>query len=114
MIGLLLAIVAYKNVDGDKPEPKEIGEIFRGLGKVVTNWRFLALIIITGLFWSIQGQLYATMPKYLFRTVGEWTKPAWIANINPAVVVLFVVPITHLVRKMRPVTSINAWTTRQR
>ena len=107
LIGLALAIIVYRNVEGEKPEPKEIKEIFRGLGKVVTNWRFLCLIIITGLFWSIQGQLYATMPKYLFRTVGEWTKPAWIANINPAVVVLFVVPITHLVRKMRPVGSIG-------
>jgi len=107
LVGLILAIVAYRNVEGEKPEPRQIREIFRGLGKVVTNWRFLCLIIITGLFWSIQGQLYATMPKYLFRTVGEWTKPAWIANINPAVVVLCVVPITHLVRKMRPVGSIG-------
>jgi dipeptide/tripeptide permease len=65
------------------------------------------MIVITGLFWCIQGQLYATMPKYLFRMVGLDAKPGWIANVNPLTVVILVIPITHLVRKIRPVSSIG-------
>lgn len=106
LVALVFAIFFYRNVEGSQ-EPKSIREIFNGLLKVLTNWRFLSLIIITGLFWSIQGQLYATMPKYLFRMVGEFTKPGWIANVNPLVVVICVIPITHLVRKIRPVSSIG-------
>jgi len=70
------------------------------------NLRFLALIFITAGFWAIQGQLYATMPKYVLRLVGEGASPEWYANVNPLVVVIFVVPITQLVRRLQPVTSI--------
>lgn len=105
LIALVLAFFAYKNVSEDH-KSRGFGDIFTGLKKVLTNWRFLCLIIITGLFWSIQGQLYATMPKYLFRMVGEFTKPGWMANVNPFVVVIFVIPITHLVHKWKPISSI--------
>jgi dipeptide/tripeptide permease len=107
LVALVFAVFFYKNVEGERQEERTIGEILGGLVTVLKNWRFLSLIIITGLFWSIQGQLYATMPKYLFRMVGEFTKPGWIANVNPFVVVLCVIPITHLVRKIRPVSSIG-------
>jgi MFS family permease len=46
------------------------------------------------------------MPKYTIRLIGEYASPEWLANINPLMVVLFVIPITHLVRKIRPVGSI--------
>ncbi|MEN8163496.1 MAG: MFS transporter [Acidobacteriota bacterium] len=108
MVALAFAIFFYRSPKAvDEPqEPRSIGEILGGLVTVLKNWRFLSLIIITGLFWSIQGQLYATMPKYLFRMVGEFTKPGWIANVNPLVVVICVIPITQLVRKLKPVSSI--------
>lgn len=110
IIGLVFAIFVYKSIEvsqGKKVEPKKLNELLKGLGKVVTNWRFLGLIIITGLFWAIQGQLYATMPKYLFRMVGISSKPGWVANVNPFAVILFVLPITQLVRKWNPVNSIR-------
>ena len=57
----------------------------------IRNLRFLALILITAGFWAIQGQLYASMPDYVLRMAGETYKPEWYANVNPLVVVLFVV-----------------------
>jgi len=110
LCALVFAIFVYKNpedVTGKSSEPKKVKELLIGFVKVLKNWRFLSLIIITGLFWCIQGQLYATMPKYLFRMVGLASKPGWVANVNPLTVVLLVVPITELVRKIRPVTSIG-------
>ena len=104
--GLVVVVFFYRGFDS-KGVGKSYAEIGRGLVKVLGNFRFLALIIIVAGFWTIQGQLYASMPKYVLRTVGEGAKPEWIANINPAVVVLLVVPITHLVRKLQPVTSIG-------
>jgi len=38
--------------------------------------------------------------------VGDAAMPEWYANVNPLVVVLCVVPVTHLVRKLAPIGSI--------
>jgi dipeptide/tripeptide permease len=91
-------------IEGTK---KTFGELMAGLKKVITNFRFMALILITAGFWTIQGQMYATMPKYTIRLIGQKASPEWLANINPLVVVLFVIPITHLARRMKPITSIG-------
>ncbi|HPR63947.1 MAG TPA: MFS transporter [Thermoanaerobaculia bacterium] len=107
---LALLVVAFfywpKKADHDE-RPRSIGETLRGMWEALTNFRFLSLILITAGFWMIQGQLYASMPKYVLRMVGEAASPEWYANVNPLVVVSLVVPITHLVRKLRPVTSIG-------
>lgn len=106
-VALLLTLAFYRDVESAEKAPqKTFAELARGLGKALSNWRFACLIVITGFFWAIQGQLYATMPKYLFRMVGLSSKPGWIANINPFVVILCVIPVTHLVRNWRPISSI--------
>ncbi|RLE26780.1 MAG: hypothetical protein DRJ65_04835 [Acidobacteria bacterium] len=46
------------------------------------------------------------MPDYVLRMAGETYKPEWYANVNPLVVVLFVVAITQMVRKWKPENSI--------
>ncbi|UCG16657.1 MAG: MFS transporter [Phycisphaerales bacterium] len=85
---------------------KTVAEALDGLFKVVRNFRFMCLILIVAGFWAIQHQLYASMPKYILRMLGEGARPEWLANINPLVVVLLVVPITHLVRRVKPVNTI--------
>jgi dipeptide/tripeptide permease len=102
----IMALIFYKAPPG-AGEGKPFMASVRGLGKVLGNFRFMALILIVAGFWAIQGQLYATMPKYLIRMVGENASPEWLANINPLVVVTCVVPITQLVRLWKPVNSIN-------
>lgn len=103
--GLVITFLFYKSprIVGT---PKPIKEIFEGMKRVIKNLRFMALILIVAGFWIIQGQLYATMPKYTIRLIGEHASPEWLANINPLVVVLCVIPITHLIRRLRPVGSI--------
>ncbi len=103
---LFLIFFFYKNPD-TKGEGKKISEILKGLWTVVQNVRFMVLILIVAGFWAIQGQLYATMPKYMLRMVGEGASPEWLANINPFVVVSCVVLVTHLVRSWKPMSSIG-------
>ncbi|MDD5627543.1 MAG: MFS transporter [Elusimicrobia bacterium] len=106
-VAFLFALFAYRDPEGGgKAHAKSFGELAAGLGRALSNWRFACLIVITGFFWAIQGQLYATMPKYLFRMVGLSSKPGWVANVNPFVVILCVIPITQLVRRWRPISSI--------
>ena len=104
-VALILVILLYRNID-TAGMGKTVRDAARGLVEVLRNIRFMFLILITAGFWTIQGQLYATMPKYALRMIGEGAAPEWLANINPFVVVLLVVPITHLVRNIRPVSSI--------
>ncbi len=103
---LLLVAIFYRNVD-TKGTGKTVKEALRGLVKVMGNFRFLSLILIVAGFWAIQGQLYASMPTYIERLLGQGYRPEWLANINPFVVVVCVVSITHLVRHFKPENAIG-------
>jgi dipeptide/tripeptide permease len=105
-LALVVVIVFYKNVNIDG-EGKSFKEAWQGLVRVVSNIRLLFLILIVTGFWIIQGQLYATMPKYVLRTVGEHASPEWIANVNPFVVMILVVFITNLMKNVRAVSSMT-------
>ena len=105
-IALLIGLFMYRPPENINTRPRSVREAFVGLATVLKNGRFLALILITAGFWLIQGQMYASMPKYVLRTVGDGAMPEWYANVNPLVVVLCVVPVTHLVRRLAPVASI--------
>ena len=102
---LLFVILFYRDV-GASSAGRSAKETLRGYIKVILNFRFMALILIVAGFWAIQGQLYATMPKYMLRLLGEGAEPEWLANINPLVVVILVIPITHLVRNFKPQSAI--------
>lgn len=104
LLALIVVYLYYKNVNIDG-EGKSYKEVWRGLIRVVTNIRLLILIFIVTGFWIIQGQLYATMPKYVLRTVGEHASPEWIANVNPFIVMISVVFITNLMKNIRAVSS---------
>ena len=103
-IALIVVIFFYNNVnrEGEGKTFKEVGE---GLLRVVTNFRLLILIFIVTGFWIIQQQIYATMPKYVLRTVGEHTSPELIANVDPLIVMTCVVLITNLMRNVKAVNS---------
>jgi dipeptide/tripeptide permease len=105
-LALIVVYFFFRNVSTEG-EGKSFREVWNGLIRVVTNLRLLFLILIVTGFWMIQHQLYATMPKYVLRTVGETAAPEWIANVNPAVVMIFVVLITQLMRKVKAVTSMT-------
>lgn len=110
LLALFLVALFYWPRDGaasDAKAPAQPGQVFRDLATVMRNTRFLGLVLITAGFWMIQGQMYASMPKYVLRMVGAAASPEWYANINPFVVVLLVVPITHLVRRAASITSIG-------
>jgi len=105
LVALILVMLIFWPPDDGEAQPKNLKETLQGMWMAMSNVRFLALILITAGFWSIQGQLYASMPDYVLRLAGETYKPEWYANVNPLVVVLFVVAITQLVRKWKPQNS---------
>jgi len=106
LFALILVMLVYRPPDDGEAQPKNMREVLEGMWMAMSNLRFFALILITAGFWAIQGQLYASMPDYVLRMAGETYKPEWYANVNPLVVVLFVVAVTQMVRKWKPQNSI--------
>jgi dipeptide/tripeptide permease len=101
-VALVLVFFIFRPPEDETAQPKSVREVLEGMWMAMSNLRFLALILITAGFWAIQGQLYASMPAYVLRMAGETYKPEWYANVNPLVVVLFVVAITQMVRTWKP------------
>jgi len=99
-------VLLYFPRESHDEKSRTVKETLQGMWMAMSNLRFLALIIITAGFWAIQGQLYASMPDYVLRMAGETYKPEWYANINPLVVVIFVVMITQMIRKWKPQNAI--------
>lgn len=105
-IALIVVYIIYKNFEESEIK-KTFQEVLQGFKRVFTNVRLITLIFIVSGFWIIQSQLYATMPKYVTRTVGVTASPEWIANVNPFIVMISVVWITSLTKKIKAVTSMN-------
>jgi dipeptide/tripeptide permease len=107
----LLAVIAvyffYKSVQ-THGEGKSFREIWQALLKVCANGRLIALILIVSGFWMVQQQLYASMPKYVLRMVGEDASPGWYANVNPLIVVLCVNFVTSFMKRRKAITSMIA------
>lgn len=103
-LALAVVILFYRNVDAGA-EGKTLQEVWKGFLRVLSRPRLVILIFIVTGFWIIQQQMYATMPKYVLRTVGATASPEWIANVNPFVVVVSVVTVTQLMKKVRAVDS---------
>lgn len=106
LIALIVVYIFYKNVNAHG-EGKSLKATWDGFIRVITNARLVILIFIVSGFWIIQHQLYATMPKYVLRTVGEGASPEWIANVNPFVVMTTVVFITSIMKKVKAVSSMT-------
>jgi dipeptide/tripeptide permease len=104
-LALVVVYLFYRNVD-IHGEGKTVRQAWEGFVRIIKNARLLILILIVTGFWIIQHQMYATMPKYVLRTVGNEASPEWIANVNPFVVVTMVMLVTQLMRKARAITSI--------
>jgi len=103
-IALLFAIFIFKIDENRTENGKSIKEVLNALKKIFATPRLIILTLIVAGFWIIQHQLYATMPKYVIRLLGEEAKPEWLANVNPLVVVIFVVLITQLTKKYKAVS----------
>ena len=103
-LALIAVIFFYKSVKTEG-QGKSFREIGQGLIRVLTNWKLLILILIISGFWLIQSQMYATMPKYVIRLIGEDASPGWYANVNPLIVFVMVNFVTSLMKKKKALSS---------
>ncbi|MBU0740794.1 MFS transporter [bacterium] len=106
LLAFVLVFFFYKASRGEG-EGRQLSEIRAAFMAVLSRTRLIVLtLIITG-FWMVQHQLYASMPKYVLRMAGEGSAISWFANVNPAVVVIFVAWITQVMRKRTALYSMT-------
>ncbi|MDH8702180.1 dipeptide/tripeptide permease [Dysgonomonadaceae bacterium PH5-43] len=106
LAALIAVYFFYKSVQ-TQGRGKSFKEIWQALIKVCCNGKLIALIIIVSGFWVVQQQLYASMPKYVLRMVGEGASPGWYANVNPFIVFLCVNLVTSFMRNKKAITSMT-------
>ncbi|MFT3995093.1 MAG: MFS transporter [Dysgonomonas sp.] len=106
LIALVVVYFLYKSSQ-TAGQGKSLSEIWQALVNVCKNGRLIALILITSGFWTVQQQMYASMPKYVIRMVGEDASPGWIANVNPLFVFVFVNIVTSIMKKRSALSSIT-------
>lgn len=104
LLALVLVIFFYKSTKTEG-KGKSFGEIGRSMWKVAMNGRLMLLMIIISGFWMIQSQMYATMPKYVIRLIGESASPGWYANVNPLIVFISVNFVTSFMRNRTALNS---------
>jgi dipeptide/tripeptide permease len=107
LVALLFALFVFRQADPGR-KAATFGDAALYLLGILKTPRLVLLTLIVAGFWIIQHQLYATMPKYVIRLLGADAKPEWLANVNPAVVVLCVVFVTQAMRKRKAITSMLA------
>jgi len=103
---LIITLIFYKT-SHEAGKGKSVKEIWQALRALLKRGRLVILIIIITGFWMIQSQLYASMPKYIIRTVGVNAAPEWYANVNPLVVVITVMFVTEMMRRKKAVSSMT-------
>ncbi len=104
LVALIAVYFFYKSAKTEG-KGKSFAELGRSLVKVTLNGRLILLILIVSGFWMIQSQMYATMPKYVIRLIGEEASPGWYANVNPLVVFVSVNFVTSFMKKRSAISS---------
>lgn len=95
----IVAFVAFRVPQDDvHGQPRSLRATFAGMTRVLRDARFVGMIAMVGLFWAVQGQMYATMPRFALRLAGPASSPEWYAMVNSVVCVAFMVPVTHWTR----------------
>jgi dipeptide/tripeptide permease len=106
LLALILVAMFYRSAHHETTI-KKASETWAALRAVLSRGRLIVLILIITGFWMVQHQLYASMPKYVLRMVGEGASPSWLANVNPAAVVLTVGLVTQMMAKRTALFSMT-------
>lgn len=124
-----LMLFTYREVDSGGDKSKALGHVIWSTVKNLIEWRLITIIMLFSGFWMMLYQLWDLMPNFYadwidsasFVKANTWIPESWTMkdargvqlkqenalNLNAVLVVLFVVPISALVSRMRVLTAIS-------
>lgn len=123
-------MLTYKEVESGADKSKKLGRVVYDTFRNILDARLIAVIVLFSGFWMMLYQLWDLMPNFYTDWVdstGFVKDNAWIPtkfldlkdirgpqlkqeialSLNSALVVLFVIPISYLVRRLRVMSSIT-------
>lgn len=126
----LLLLFFYKEPYREKNESSfsvTIGQIFKNIGLVLKDWKFVIFLLIVAGFWTMYNQLFFTLPVFITQwvdTSGMYNffneylpffasnygshgqmEAEFITNFDALFIILFQVMISSLVMKWRPLNT---------
>ena len=123
----LLWLLTYKRVDSGADKTTGVWQVAADTARQLLNWRLLAFLLITSVFWAVLMQLWDMLPNFIVDWVdsaslarhlpqfmlsrdlsrGPQLAQEWVINFNPFLIILCVAPLSWYVnRRMRRLTAI--------
>ncbi|MCP4901967.1 MAG: peptide MFS transporter [bacterium] len=114
------ALVAFREPisQKDRNSGKSLGAVFAEMAIVLSNWRFVALLVIFSGFWGMINVIYGFLPLFVSEFTdlthtaalidrvipvstwaGDWLQPEVFISLDALLIVLFQTTISYLTRR---------------
>jgi POT family proton-dependent oligopeptide transporter len=85
-----------------EPTHTSFAQVGRNFWTVVSNFKFMSFLVIFSGFYFVFWQEFIALPLYLHKFVDPDVNIEYLLAVDPAVVILFTIPVNYLVRKWKP------------
>jgi MFS family permease len=97
----------YKEIENNDTEKRTLGKVFQDMVLVFTNFKFISLLFVFGIFWLIFWQIFYLLPLYATDVLhfAEFEK---LESLDAIAVIVFTVPIGALLKNVKPIYPLVA------
>jgi dipeptide/tripeptide permease len=100
-------LFTYPNVESGADKSRNIGKTLVDTFKNLLNLRLVAVIAIFTGFWMMLYQLWDFMPNFYVDWTDSTIKQEYALSLNALMILIFVVPMSFLVRNLRVLTAMT-------
>lgn len=102
LVALVLVAALFREPASEAPaEKRSLGKFLRDFGKVVSNWRLVALFVLVAGFWVMFFSLYGAFPLYVTKQLGgDEIAVGNLLSIESIVVIALTVVVGALTRNL--------------
>lgn len=101
---MFFAILLFFRDPREQSEPAHtsFAQVGRNFWTVVSNFKFMSFLVIFSGFYFVFWQEFIAMPLYVRKFIDPDANIEYLLAVDPAVVILFTIPVNYLVRKWKP------------
>lgn len=103
----IITIFVYKEPQGAiEGEKQSISQLFKNLGMVIVQFRFIVFLLIFSLFWLMFWQIFIVIPFFITDFISKDAPFEIIQSMGAWGIILFQLPINWLTKKMSSTNAI--------
>jgi dipeptide/tripeptide permease len=105
---LIGTIIFFKEpiTSGEKTNVRTFGQVFRDMGLVFLNFRFISFLVIFSGFWIMFWQIFYSFPFYVTNVL-NFSRFELLETVDAWTIILLSVPVTALVKRWQPITAMT-------